>query len=209
LNRVLQPGRAQRLQQPGDGRRMVETDALDGPGGQRPDRVVGPGGPQLFQQPGDLPRIVDVDLARRIAVEQGLNRLAGPGGAQFRQQIGGRLRIVDGHVRHGLGGQVPERLAGPGVMQRPRQLRDVPQGVEVLFRDPGGQGLDRRLGAGRVQCLEQLGDVLIEHEAGLPGGVAGQQDLDRIAGVGRRQYAQQPGGILSILEADLSRGAGR
>jgi hypothetical protein len=44
---------------------------------------VGPGGPQLLQQPGDLPRIIDVDLARRIAVEQGLNRLGGPGGAQF------------------------------------------------------------------------------------------------------------------------------
>ncbi len=132
-------------------------------------------------------------------------------GADFEEKIE--------HARvGGPGGQGGDRVAGPGLVQRPQQLGDGlrvvepgdgPPGVKAsVAGGPGGQGGDCVAGPGLVQRPQQPGDPRWVVEADVAGGVAGQQGGDQAAGPGLVQRPQQLGDGPRVVEAGVAGGVG-
>ena len=145
-DRVAGPGLAQRLQQLGDGLRVVEAGVGGGPGGQGGDRVAGPGLAQLPQQLGDGPRVVEAGVGGGAGQPGRVTASPAPASRSSRSSSAtapgsSRLAWAAGS-RASQGG---DRVAGPGLAQRLQQRGDGPRVVEAGVG--GGRGPARAVTA--------------------------------------------------------------
>ena len=105
------------------------------------------------------------------------------------------------------GQQGGDRVAGPGLAQRPQQPGDGLRVVEAgVAGGPVGQGGDRVAGPGLAQLPSSQATAPGSSRLAWPAGSRAGQGGDRVAGPGLAQLLQQVGDGPRVVEAGLAGG---